>query len=201
MTNEPHCALGPLLRALNLSALHSGAFLVASLIAWFVILPVQDALLPSNSGIAILIYLPFGVKVISAFFEGWKSMLYLFPGGMLVQTLLGGLPLTDPSSYIIYCICFGTAPLVFATFDWATLQDRREERASISWRKMIAAGFLSSVLGALTLHFFGMSSSGEAEKFKINAVKFIVGDMLGFIALLTTLPPLLTYFLRRKSLQ
>ncbi|WP_417268525.1 hypothetical protein [Celeribacter baekdonensis] len=184
-------------------AVHSGALFLAMAVTWLVISPLQKLILPQIGmlgGGAILIYLPFGIKIISAFFEGWRSILYLLPGAILASVLFIDLPWGSSRTYISLCISYGTAPFIFSAIDWASRCGHHVPPSpELSWRKLIAVGFLSSIMISLLIHIFYVPHDTASFDLRLNAIKFALGDMLGLIAVLALLPPVLNFVLHRAN--
>ena len=184
-------------------AVHSGALFLAMVLTWLVISPLQKLILPQTKvqGIsATLIYLPFGIKIISAFFEGWRSVLYLLPGAVLASVLFMDLSWTSSRTYISLCISYGTAPLIFSAVNWAShCAHHPVPSPELSWRKLIAVGFLSSIMISLLIHLFYVYPNTQSVDIRLNAIKFALGDMLGLITVLMLLPPVLNFVLHRAK--
>ncbi|WP_040402261.1 hypothetical protein [Celeribacter baekdonensis] len=191
-----------ILSVLRPVAVHSGALFLAMAITWLVISPLQKLILPQTKVqniSATLIYLPFGIKIISAFFEGWRSVLYLLPGAVLSSVLFMDLSWATSYAYISLCISYGTAPLIFSAVNWAShCVHHPAPRPELSWRKLIAVGFLSSVMISLLIHIFYIYPNTQSVDIRINAIKFALGDMLGLITVLLLLPPVLNFVLLHR---
>lgn len=165
------------------TAIHSMALLLAALITWHVIQPLQDYALGASLA-GTLIFLPFGVKVISAFFEGWRSVLLLMPGAIAANAAFWQLPFDEATTWLAIVASYSIAPACFSVADVILRQDRRETNAHLSWRLIILCGLASSILGALLLNLILSRASalfGRLDAF----LSFAIGDFLGLIAVLS----------------
>lgn len=167
-------------------ALHSGTVLLAYIISWMIFLPIQHKFFPTLNGLVALVYLPFGIKIISAFFEGWRSMVYLAPGVVIANALFIQMPFTNWSTYLTLLFSYGMAPTVFKLLDWLKADGSRTLTASQAWRTLVLGGAISSIAISLLVH--AVWRDAIDQDIVMNSIfEFIVGDMLGLAAVLTIL--------------
>ena len=167
-------------------AVHSSAVVLAYAITWTAIMPAQTLMMPMLPTLATLFFLPFGIKVISAFFEGWRSILYLFPGVIIGNWFWVNMPFDAPTTYLAWMASYGTAPFIFAMIDWTTRNDRRQVNAGQAWRTMIVGGALSSVIISVLIHIIRHRNVPQ-EEFILSMLKYMIGDMLGLLTVLALL--------------
>lgn len=159
-------------------------------------MPGQTLFMPMLPTLATLFYLPFGIKVISAFFEGWRSIIYMMPGIVVGNIFWVEMPFDKTVTYITWAASYGTAPAIFAMLDWTIRDDRRNVTAGQAWRTMIAGGAAASVVISVLIHVIRHRNVPQ-DDFIASMFKYMMGDMLGLVAILA----LLLYVFRhmRKS--
>lgn len=167
-------------------ALHSGTVLLAYIISWMIFLPIQQKIFPTLNGLVALVYLPFGIKIISAFFEGWRSMLYLAPGVVIANALFIQMPFTNWSTYLTLLFSYGMAPTVFKLLDWFKADGAHTLTASQAWRTLVLGGAISSMTISFLVHALWHDAIAQNIIFH-SMFEFIVGDMLGLAVVLTVL--------------
>ncbi|KIC50897.1 hypothetical protein [Tateyamaria sp. ANG-S1] len=172
--------------------MHSGAIIVAYFVTWELIMEGQRLFMPMLPTLATLFYLPFGIKVISAFFEGWRCLIYLAPGIVVGNIFWVGMPFDTIVTYITWLASYGTAPAIFATLDWATREDRRNVTAGRAWRTMIAGGAAASVMISVLVHVIRHRNIPH-DDFILSMFKYMIGDMLGLLLVLALLMGLFRY--------
>ncbi|WP_147111445.1 hypothetical protein [Tateyamaria sp. syn59] len=177
--------------------LHSGALIVAYFLTWELIMDGQRMLMPMLPTLATLFYLPFAVKVISAFFEGWRCILYLTPGILIGNIFWVGMPFDSTVTYFTWLASYGAAPAIFAALDWATRDDRRNVTAGQAWRTMIAGGAAASVLISVLVHVIRHRNVPQ-DDFILSMLKYMVGDMLGLLLVLAVLMGVFRYMRKAR---
>ncbi|MBY5934251.1 hypothetical protein KUV51_14675 [Tateyamaria omphalii] len=173
-------------------ALHSGALMLAYFVTWELIMPGQRMFMTMLPTLATLFYLPFGIKVISAFFEGWRCIIYMAPGIVIGNFFWVGMPFDTATTYITWLASYGTAPAIFAALDWATQDDRRRVTAGQAWRTMIAGGAAASVAISVLVHVIRHRNIPQ-DDFILSMLKYMIGDMLGLLLILAILMGLFRY--------
>jgi len=174
--------------ALAKTALHSGALLAALVITWQVIRPLQAQVAPVISPlIPLVVYLPFGIKVLCAYFDGFRSVLYLMPGALLANQFFFHNPWDMPGTWLAILASYGSAPAVFLLMDWAALSAR--PRAGLhprAWRVVLVGGVVASLLGASLVHVIkqGRIPDGQAMT---SLMTYALGDMLGLVVMMLLL--------------
>lgn len=163
--------------------LHSGTLLLAYAFTWQVIMPVQAQFLAKLPSFAIIMYLPFGIKVISAYFEGWRSMVYLAPGAAIGLGLFTNLPFDNPLTYLTFLASYSTAPAVFCLLDWALGRDRQFHPPKVAWRILLFGGLVSSVVSPVLIHLVRYQTLPSTD-FALSLTKYMVGDIFGLVAVL-----------------
>ena len=68
----------------------STLFVVLALFSMKVIAPLQEAHIFNFKNNVLLLYLPHGIRVLTAWLYGWKSILYILPGQVVVHVMFWG---------------------------------------------------------------------------------------------------------------
>ena len=160
------------------------AYVLASSVVTWLVVPVQQMFIPEVTLFAALIFPPHGVRVLSAWLFGWRSIIYLYIAVTVTHFVLTpDLPLGS-KAFIAWGIVSCCAALAFALLrligqDYRTLT---AEPGRHAWRGLLMVGFLSSILNSL-----GHNLLFAAEIWPVGSLKvfvaFLVGDTLGtFVA-------------------
>lgn len=163
-------------------ALIAVAYLVTYLLTFYLWMPVQNLFLEPGPVLASLIFLPHGVRVLSVFLVGARSIPPLLIVGIIVPFLMG-----YPASYLAGFAGALCAYLAFKIFLLAGY--RVEPRAQLisQWRSLMLIAFVAAVINGLAIPTILLAESfTEAEVTPLILI-FVVGDTLGafmFFALL-----------------
>lgn len=133
-----------------------------------------------------VIYLPFAIKLMVGFFEGFRAPFYLMPGALFIDIYLFNGGAADAISHhriIAVMFCYSLPPIAFAITDWLLMINRRVDFTHPgTWRSLYVAGFMSSILCALTLY-----STHDLFTFQEGVrttASFVFGDLMGLTAML-----------------
>lgn len=163
--------------------LHSGALLIAAVITMEAIFPLQSSLIPSLASHPVLVFLPFGVRILSAFFEGWWSILFLAPGAVIVNVMYFGGAQNDLAGWMNVLVVYAIPPMIFALLDWQNLGHRLDSHPLKAWRTMLIGGCLAAVTISLFLHVAEYHTLIPSEA--LTSMKmFAIGDFLGLVTLM-----------------
>lgn len=89
-----------------------GVYLASYALVWALVMPIQESLLPEAGRFASLLFLPHGVRVLSASLLGIRSVPAMILGELAGNYLFAGI--TDPSVLMMSALVAGTATwLVF----------------------------------------------------------------------------------------
>ena len=151
-------------------------YLVASFIAFVVVMPVQQSLFPGLENRASLLFLPHGVKVLSAWLLGWRSSVALFPGVLLVFAYFAGWGVFAPHRMAAVLSAVLVPAAIFYLvkrmgWDLSPQTGRRPRWASI----MIVGLIISGVLSVLSNLAYGNSPA--------NYIAYLIGDFFGLFFL------------------
>lgn len=176
MNFKSHLAVFSLITAL---------YMVSMLVVVVVIDPIQRMYLPHITPFATLIFLPHGVRVVTAWLYGGWSVPYLFFAAIIADLLIRGT--TNPATILI------TSVVCFASFELFKLSGldmyaMKGFKNTNLWRSLMLVAFVSSVFNSI-LHNIVLQSAILPENTLQTLLSYVVGDVLGtlivfFIALL-----------------
>ncbi|MEL0438480.1 hypothetical protein [Phycobacter sp. K97] len=151
-------------------------YLVASFITFAVVMPVQQSLFPGLENKASLLFLPHGVKVLSAWLLGWRSSLALFPGVLAVFAYFAGWGVFEPHRMAAVLSAVLVPAAVFHVskklgWDLSPKAGRRPR-----WAIIMIVGLLISVVSSVLSNL----AYGNAPK---NYVAYLIGDFFGLFFL------------------
>ena len=140
-------------------------------------MPLQNVFFPEYPSRASLLFLPHGVRVLSAWLLGWRAIFALLPGVFIVFAFLGGTDVFLPNRLLAIVIAVTTVPAVFYLCKWAgwDLFPRSDRRPC--WLCVMGVGVVTSFLvSALTNMAFGSS--------RVEYIAFLIGDISGLFFLM-----------------
>jgi len=153
-------------------------------IQYFLIFPLEAQALGQTAALVSMIYLPHSVRVLAAWMIGPKSIFALLPASFVTYLALydstGAPGLSDFAAPVIGALC---APVTLELMRIVKINVYPQEVGIISWRTLVFAGFLSSILNSF---FQTLALEG---KFPIEATfdiltRFVVGDVAGLVVVL-----------------
>jgi len=153
-------------------------------IQYLLIFPLEAQALGQTAALVSMIYLPHAVRVLAAWMIGPKSIFALLPASFVTYLALydgTGTPgLSDFAAPVIGALC---APVTLELMRIVKINVYPQEVGIISWRTLVFAGFLSSILNSF---FQTLALEG---KFPIEATfdiltRFVVGDVAGLVVVL-----------------
>ena len=156
------------------------AYVVASLLTFEVLTPLQNVFFPEYPSRVSLLFLPHGVRVLAAWLLGWRAVFALLPGVFLVFALLGGSDVFLPSRLMAIVIAVTTVPAVFYMCKWAGRDLFPRPDRKPCWSCVMGVGIITSFLvsGLTNIAF----DSARAEY-----VAFLIGDISGLFFLMLAL--------------
>ncbi len=97
-----------------------------------------------------LIGLTFGLRMIVAFFEGYKSILYFLPGALFFDDMTLGLSLTHSETIITQLALLSVAPAIYHLADWAFDRHHLDMlNGPEGWRILFAGTLVVAVIETL----------------------------------------------------
>ncbi|OBY26145.1 hypothetical protein [Leisingera sp. JC1] len=161
---------------LTVSGLYIAAFWLTSLV-W---MPIQNLFFAEFVHFASLLYLPFGVYVLTAWLLGWRSALAILPGVIYAFWVLGGMNILLPSRIISIVIVICVAPAVFHLLALIGLDIRPKAGKQSCWICLMTAGILISVIKSVLVNNVLGSTPSEY-------VAYMIGDVSGLFFLMLAL--------------
>ena len=150
----------------------STAYVVAFFATFELLMPVQALYFPDFPSHASLLFLPHGVRVLSAWLLGWRSVLALLPGVLLVFVYVAGSGAFAPSRLAAITIAVSVPALVFYALKTVGWDLRPGLGRPPRWTRIMFAGLVISVVsGVLTNLAFG---SPPQDYFA-----YLIGDFFG----------------------
>lgn len=153
------------------------AYVAASLLTFWVLMPLQNVFFPEYPSRASLLFLPHGVRVLTAWLLGWRAIPALFPGVFIVFAILAGSDVFLPSRLLAILIAITTAPAAFYALKWVGWDLFPGKGRTPCWACIMGVGIITSFLvSVLTNWTFGSSTS--------EYVAFLIGDVSGLLFLM-----------------
>lgn len=154
--------------------------------------PLQQQLVPGATVFAILVFLPHGVRVITAWLYGWRSVVFLAPASFATQIYLWGLLSIDVGFVSATVIGISCATFSFWALAKAGMDFRLVQGKVAHWQDVVIAGTVASVLNsAVSLWFYEQLDAATIT------TRF-AGDMIGMLTLMAALAVLLWIFALRR---
>ena len=164
-----------------------------------VIMPIETMIVEGNVALVSLLYLPHAVRVLGAWTVGPKSVLVLIPasicGYFVIRPDTG--PLTQ-ADFIIPMVGALCAPIAFELMRVVRIDVYPKSTGVISWRTLVFAGLLSSIINSFFSTLFLEGRFPIEETFDV-LTRFIIGDVMGLVVVLLALVLLLKVFRRFAS--
>ena len=139
------------------------------------IAPLQSMLLPSYTTTISLLFLPHGIRVLAAYYYGWKAFLFIIPPAYLMWGVIvygAEVPLhpLQPISSCISCI-----------IGVKIISKNTTGHIEKEWKILILGGFIGSILNGISSSFL------HNGVITTSIFDYIFGDMLGQILLMIIL--------------
>jgi len=179
----------------------TAAYIVAMLFVNSVVVPIQNSLVPGVTSYAALLFPAHGIRVLSAWLFGWKSIPYL-----ICATLSADMLLT--SQFAAANLQLASTTLLTSSVAWVSLQillvggikiEAGEKHVSLStWRLLLLVGFISSLLNSIG-HNYILSGELLPEHTFLTLATFVIGDTVGTAFCFVTLMILFKFFQRNTG--
>lgn len=154
-------------------------------------MPAQTLLLPEFSHYASILFLPHGVRVLTAWLYGWRALLLLAPSSLLTHAYLFGT--AGFSSSYFFAALFGIfcATSSFWLFAKLGMDFHQEQKKLVSWREIFLTGSFASLINvAGSAYFYGFEVK--------SASVYFLGDLGGLLACLGILMLVFRWVRRRQ---
>ena len=168
------------------------AYIASFAITFGVFMPVQRIALPDLANAASLLFLPHGVRVLTAWLYGWRALLLLAPSALLTHAYLFGSAGFTGSYFVAALFGVFCATFSFWLFSRFGMDFRVGHVRIASWREVLLAGSFASVINvAGSWHFFGFGLR--------TASAYFFGDLCGLLSAMLLL--MMAFRLFRKARQ
>jgi hypothetical protein len=161
------------------TAIVSGVYIALVELTLLLVLPAQELFVSSYSSQVLLLYLPFGVRVLSAWLFGWWSFVYLLPGHLLAQMsfwgadgFTGALALSIFTGCAVGSIGVSLATILRNAFSIGFLNR--------DWKFIMCSGVLASFANSLLNTFIHGPSN-------TSPIAYLIGDIFGLWFLMLAL--------------
>lgn len=168
-------------------------YFVVFIATFEVITPVQNLFFPEFGNQASLLFLPSGVRVLSAWLLGWRSILAMAPGVFMAFYYLLGINVFDLSRIIAILIAIVTPAVMFWAFKliWPNISPQSDQKPC--WPCVMVVGISISIVGSLLVNYVSGNSS-------IDYFAYIIGDLFGLLFLMMAMMYCFR-FLRKRRLK
>ncbi|MDC3234458.1 hypothetical protein OBB02_00250 [Candidatus Puniceispirillum sp.] len=172
------------------------AYSILSAIQALIILPIETLLISHNTAIVSIVYLPHSVRVLSVWMVGPRAIFALVPASLIVQFIMKiGDGMLSPSDAIVALVGALCAPVAFELMRGLRINIYPSRSGVVSWRTLVFAGFLSSILNSFFSTFFLEDKFPVQDTFNV-LTRFIIGDVMGLVVVLFLFLGLLKAFRR-----
>jgi hypothetical protein len=140
-------------------------------------MPLQNAFFPEYPSHASLLFLPHGIRVLTAWLLGWRAIYALLPAVFLVFLYLGGTDAFSSSRLAAIGIAVTIVPLTFYLLKAVGVNLFPTPNSEPCWPCIMGVGIITSLLiSGLTNLAFG---SATVEYFA-----YLIGDVAGLFFLM-----------------
>lgn len=168
----------------------STAYVLAFFITFAGLMPIQNMFFPDFHSSASLLFLPHGVRVLSAWLLGWRSIPALLPGVFFTYYYLAGEKTFMLSRLMGISIAVLVAPLVFYIAAKLFYDARSRPGHDPCWPCVMGLGVIAAVIGGILTNLaFGSPP--------LDYFAFFIGDVAGLFFLMMAL--MLTFRLWRTK--
>lgn len=158
----------------------SAAYIIAFFLTFGALMPIQNLFFADFYSSASLLFLPHGVRVLSAWLLGWRSSLALLPGVFFTYYYLAGSKVFLPSRVAGISIAVLVAPAVFALIArfWRDIRPSADREPC--WPCVMGAGVAAAIIGGILTNLaFGSPP--------LDYFAFFIGDVAGLFFLMLIL--------------
>lgn len=170
----------------------TAAYMLAIIVTFEVVMPLQLDFLPVFANHASILFLPHGVRILSAWLYRWRSVVLLVPGSFLGHVYLDGEFHYTPSEILASTAGLICAVLVFEMLARLGTDIYPARGKRVHWLELVLAGGLASIVNGIgTAVFYGNDLATASARF--------VGDLAGVTVALFVLVVAIRMAERRKA--
>lgn len=156
------------------------AYLVAFFATFEILMPIQAVFFPEFQSRASLLFLPHGVRVLTAWLLGWRSILVLLPGVVFVFVYMAGAGALAPSRLAAIVIAITIPAVIFYLLRLLGWDLRPSANRQPCWPCVMLAGLLISIASSFLTNF----AFGSAPE---DYIAYLIGDFFGLFFLMLIL--------------
>lgn len=156
------------------------AYLAAFFATFEILMPIQAVFFPEFQSRASLLFLPHGVRVLSAWLLGWRSALMLLPGVVLAFVYVAGAGALAPSRLAAIAIAVTVPAAMFHLLRLLGWDLHPQAEKQPCWPCVMLAGLLISIASSFLTNF----AFGSAPE---DYVAYLIGDFFGLFFLMLIL--------------
>ena len=172
------------------------AYSILSAIQALIILPIETSLIGHNTAVVSVLYLPHSVRVLAAWMIGPRAIFALVPASLIVQFIMKiGNGILLPADFIVALVGALCAPVALELMRGLRINIYQSGSGVVSWRTLVFAGLLSSILNSFFSTFFLEDKFPVQDTFNV-LTRFIIGDVMGLVVVLFLFLGLLKAFRR-----
>jgi len=158
----------------------SAAYIVAFTLMLGLVTPLQSILLPEITQYVSLLFLPHGVRVLALHYYGWKAIIYLLPSSTLMWFVVNFGTELD-ASLVAIIVSLLACYVGVGAVRWIT-KVSEDDYQSWSWKMLLLAGAICSILNSLSLSFLHFSAPDPSL-----ILGYIIGDTAGMAGTMVAL--------------
>lgn len=161
-----------------------GLYLAVYAIVWAVVRPVQDLFLPDLSRFASLLFLPYGVQVLSTSLLGARSVPAMVLGALAGTYLFAGV--TDPTILVMSSLISGT--VTWVVFEGLRALDLNAFYTHVTdepppFHTLLLAAIVASAANAFFLTSLLEDHHATGGHVTTLIAAYLTGDVTGFLAI------------------
>ena len=149
-------------------------------ISFGVFFPLQVHYLPAIAAYAMLLFLPHGVRVLTAWLYGWCAVFLLAPAAILTQLWLFGWDSMTLDKALGNAVGICSASIAFALLRFSGRRSEDYTPKGLDWLLVLTASVIASLINSVGTNFFFGGTQA-------SAVSYLIGDVSGTIILMILL--------------
>ena len=153
-----------------------------------IITPFQMDYFPEIAAFAALFFLPHGVRILAAWYFGWRSVIYLFLANCFSSVLFYN---DDPWTWTLFASYMIVSTVAIITFElfrisgW-NLYAKGETKPYQVWKSLVLIGIVSSILNSLAFNILYRNDILPENSIG-TMFSYMIGDSTGTFALVLLL--------------
>lgn len=170
--------LNSVLSAIFVICVCSAIYALSFYIAIYWIIPLQNQYFPTFQSHASLLFLPHGVRVLSAWMYGWRSIGMIAPVALMTHWILFGADGFTPIGIVGAMSGVVCAAFCFWLLAMLGLDFRISAGNTVNWRDVLIAGSIASTVNSFGLGFAMGNSLQTVSAYFIGDITGLFGCMI-----------------------